>query len=277
MYSMTEESNFDRQSPIGIFDSGLGGLTVLKEIHKLLPEENLIYFGDSGRAPYGTKSKETVIRYTHQDINFLISHNVKMIVIACNTASACCFPEIEQDFGVPIVEVIGPGANAAAKATSSGNVAVIGTPMTISSEVYKAALLKIAPKIQYFGKACPLFVPLVEEGWWNNHIAKAVAEEYLKPISESGADTLVLGCTHYPLLSDTIRSVLGSVNLINSASVVADAVRDKLTQLNLLKNSKSHGTIEYYTSDNAEKFAGLGSIFLGEKLKNVNKIEIEKY
>lgn len=270
-------SKSGRNSPIGIFDSGLGGLTVLKEIHKLLPEEDIIYFGDNGRAPYGTKSKETVVRYTHQDINFLLSHNVKMIVIACNTASACCFPNIQYDLDIPLVEVVGPGAKAAANATVCGTVAVIGTPMTISSEVYKTALSKFAPEVRYFGKACPLFVPLAEEGWWDNHIARAVAEEYLKPVSESGADTLVLGCTHYPLLAGTISSVLGSVKLINSASAVANAVREKLIESDILCCQNKPGNIQYFTSDDAEKFISLGSLFIGETLKNVSKIEIEKY
>lgn len=264
----------EKDRPIGIFDSGLGGLTVLKEIQKLLPDENLIYFGDNGRTPYGTKSKETVIRYTFQDIDFLLSHNVKMIVIACNTASSCSLPHVIAKCEVPVVEVVGPGSRAA---SAGKKIAVIGTPATIESGVYRTALANISPEIQYFGKACPLFVPLVEEGWWDNEIARAVAAEYLRPVAESGADTLILGCTHYPLLIPAIRSVLGdSIRLVNSARAVADEVELRLRNLNLLR-SGTCGKVSFYTSDSAEKFASLGSVFLGRTLEDVYKIDIEAF
>lgn len=263
--------------PIGIFDSGLGGLTVLKEIHRLLPDEDLIYFGDSGRTPYGTKSRETVIRYTFQDIHFLLSHQVKMIVIACNTASSCSLPRVLASCDTPIVEVVGPGARAAAAATGNRRIAVIGTPATVASGVYKTALSKIDAEIRYFGKACPLFVPLAEEGWWDNAIAKAVAAEYLGAVAETGADTMILGCTHYPLLIPAIRSVLGdSVFLVNSALAVAKEVRRRLEETELLRNG-GQGKLSFYTSDSAEKFASLGSVFLGQPLKDVSKIDIEAY
>ena len=264
----------EKDRPIGIFDSGLGGLTVLKEIQKLVPDEDLIYFGDNGRTPYGTKSKETVIRYTFQDINFLLSHNVKMIVIACNTASSVSLPHVIAKCDTPVVEVVGPGSRAA---STGKKVAVIGTPATIESGVYKTALANISPEIQYYGKACPLFVPLVEEGWWDNAITKAVAAEYLQPVAASGADTLILGCTHYPLLIPAIRSVLGdSIHLVNSARAVADEVHLRLQNLNLLRRNH-HGKISFYTSDSAEKFASLGSIFLGQTLEDVSKIDIEAF
>lgn len=267
----------DKDRPIGIFDSGLGGLTVLKEIHRLLPNEDLIYFGDNGRTPYGTKSKDTVIRYTFQDINFLMSHDVKMIVIACNTASACSLPHVTKMCSVPVVEVVGPGSRAA---SSGRKVAVIGTPATIESGVYKAALARVSPDIQYFGKACPLFVPLAEEGWWDNAIARSVAAEYLRPVVDSGADTLILGCTHYPLLIPSIRAVTGdSVRLINSAKAVAEEVRTQLAGLDIMNENTggAGGKISFFTSDSAEKFASLGSMFLGQTLNDVQKIDIEAY
>ena len=176
--------------PIGVFDSGIGGLTVLKEINRLLPQESIVYFGDSGRAPYGTKSKETVIKYTFQDIRFLQNQDVKMIVIACNTASACSLDRVKHSFDFPIVEVVGPGSAAAARATLNNRVGVIGTPATIASGVYEKAIMKINNKIEIFS-TCPMFVPLVEEGWWENDIAFRIAEEYLGPLKELGIDTLV--------------------------------------------------------------------------------------
>ena len=270
----------DCDRPIGIFDSGLGGLTVLKEIHKMLPNEDLVYFGDNGRTPYGTKSKETVIRYTFQDIHFLQTHRVKMIVIACNTASSCSLPQVIAKSDIPIVEVIGPGSHAAVNATVNEKIAVIGTPATISSGVYKTALENILPGVQYFGKACPLFVPLVEEGWWDNDIAKAVAAQYLKEVAASRADTMILGCTHYPLLISAIRSVLGdSVFLVNSALAVANEVKMRLREFCMLREASADhtGKMSFYTSDSAEKFAALGSVFLGEPLEDVHKIEIEEY
>ena len=264
----------EKDRPIGIFDSGLGGLTVLKEIQNMLPNENLIYFGDSGRAPYGTKSKETVIRYTFQDIGFLMSKHVKMIVIACNTASACSLPRVIANCDIPVVEVVGPGSRAA---SGGKKVAVIGTSATIESGVYKTALSNLSPEITYYGKACPLFVPLVEEGWWDNDIAKAVAAEYLVPVAESGADTLILGCTPYPLLIPAIRSVLGdSIRLINSARAVAEEVALRLRELNLLCTG-TPGKISFYTSDSAEKFSSLGSVFLGRPLEDVSRVDIEAF
>lgn len=170
--------------PIGVFDSGLGGLTVLKEIKNLLPRESIVYFGDSGRAPYGSKSKETVVKYTFQDIRFLLNQDIKMIVIACNTASACSLDQVKNSFDIPIVEVVGPGAATAVRETVNKKVGVIGTVATVSSGVYEKAILKLDPEIEIYQKACPLFVPLVEEGWWENDIALRIAEEYLLPLKE---------------------------------------------------------------------------------------------
>ena len=266
--------------PIGIFDSGLGGLTVLNAVHRLLPKEQLVYFGDSGRAPYGTKSKETIIKYTYQDINFLLSKGVKMIVIACNTASACSLESVRRGYSIPIVEVVGPGAQAAARATKTGHIGVIGTPATIGSGVYARAIKKLLPNCQCSKKACPLFVPLVEEGWWDHEVSQLVAEEYLKDLKSAELDSLVLGCTHYPLLTAVIQKVMGDqVTLINSAKEVALAVKDSLMKLDMCRDPEllsGAGEMKFYTSDSVDKFASLGSVFLNMPIDAVKKVEIEK-
>ncbi len=266
--------------PIGIFDSGLGGLTVLNAVHRLLPKEQLVYFGDSGRAPYGTKSKETIIKYTYQDINFLLSKGVKMIVIACNTASACSLESVRRGYSIPIVEVVGPGAQAAARATKTGHIGVIGTPATIGSGVYERAIKKLLPNCQCSKKACPLFVPLVEEGWWDHEVSQLVAEEYLKDLKSAELDSLVLGCTHYPLLTAVIQKVMGDqVTLINSAKEVALAVKDSLMKLDMCRDPEllsGAGEMKFYTSDSVDKFASLGSVFLNMPIDAVKKVEIEK-
>lgn len=263
--------------PIGVFDSGLGGLTVLSAIHKLMPNEDIVYFGDSGRTPYGTKSKETVLKYTFQDMNFLVKQGVKMIVIACNTASACSLKTVRKHYSLPIVEVVEPGSRAAVKATRNGKVGVIGTAATVASGVYENAVKSILPECDFHAKACPLFVPLVEEGWWNNEISKSIASAYLCDMKESGVDTLVLGCTHYPYLQKVIGEVMGDgIILVNSALEVAKSVRDEIAKNNLAADSDKVGTVSYFTSDSVDKFASLGSVFLGEEMKNVTKVAIDK-
>ena len=266
--------------PIGIFDSGLGGLTVLNAVHKLLPHEDLVYFGDNGRAPYGTKSRETIIKYTFQDINFLLKQDVKMIVIACNTASACSLAEVMKGYNIPLVEVIGPGAKAGAKATKTGHIGVIGTPATIGSGVYENAIKNILPDCKCSKKACPLFVPLVEEGWWDNEIAQMAAEKYLSEMREEGVDSLVLGCTHYPMLARVIQRVMGDkVTLINSAKEVALAVQEKLNQTDNFhpeNTDGASGSVKFYTSDSIEKFSSLAGMFLDMPVDFVEKVNIEK-
>ena len=264
--------------PIGVFDSGIGGLTVLKEINRLLPQESVVYFGDSGRAPYGTKSKETVIKYTFQDIRFLQNQDVKMIVIACNTASACSLDRVKHSFDIPIVEVVGPGAAAAARATVNKRVGVIGTPATIASGVYEKAIMKIDNEIEIFSKPCPMFVPLVDEGWWENDIAFRIAEEYLNPFKELGIDTLVLGCTHYPLLQNTIQKVMGdNVKLVNSALEVAKVVKEEIESNNCQRDGNIRPVYRYYTSDSVEKFESLGNSILNSMIHSAEKVDIERY
>lgn len=264
--------------PIGIFDSGLGGLTVLNAVMEMMPNESTVYFGDSGRAPYGTKSKETVIKYTFQDINFLLSKDVKMIVIACNTASACSLDIVKNSFDVPIVEVIQPGAAAATATTSSNKIGVIGTSATINSGVYEDAIRNNMKDAMIYSKACPIFVSLAEEGWWDNDIADRIVEEYLTSIKSEDIDTLILGCTHYPLLKNCIQRFMGDkVTLINSAVEVAKVVKKTLEENDLLRMTDSDPDHMYFTSDSVEKFQQLGSTFLHRKIDCAKKADIEEY
>ncbi len=266
--------------PIGIFDSGLGGLTVFKEIADQLPGESLIYFGDSGRAPYGTKSSDTVIKYTLQNIRFLLSHDIKMIVIACNTMSAHGYEIVKKSHHLPIIEVIGAGARAAVAETKNKKLGIIGTTATINSCAYQKAINKIDNSIEIFQRACPLFVPLVEEGqeWWENNITYQVAEQYLRSIKEIGVDTLVLGCTHYPLLKNTIAKVMGNgVKLVSSAQEVARVVKSAISDNNIQREPGCKPVYSYYTSDSVEKFEALCSIILGVTVNSAEKVDIEKY
>lgn len=264
--------------PIGIFDSGLGGLTVLRATMDMNPAENMVYFGDNGRAPYGTKSKEVIVKYTFQDINFLLSHDVKMLVIGCNTASACSLEKVRENFDLPIIDVVGPGARAAARQTRNGRIGVIGTAATVGSKVYEKAILEQNPELQIFSQACSLFVPLVEEGWWENSIAESVCREYLEPLKQQGVDTLVLGCTHYPFLKNTIQKVMGpDVLLVNSAVEVAKVVKSTLEELDLKNDGKAAAQYGFYTSDSVEKFEALGSTFLNREIQNAKKADIEHY
>lgn len=264
--------------PIGVFDSGLGGLTVLKEIMELIPTESVVYFGDNGRAPYGTKSKETVLKYTFQDIRFLLNQDIKMIVIACNTASACSLQTVKNSFDIPVIEVVEPGALTAVRETRNKKVGVIGTSATVSSGVYERAIHRLDGSIQIYSRACPLFVPLAEAGWWENDIAYRIAEEYLIPLKNEGIDTLVMGCTHYPLLQETIRSVMGpEVSLVSSAREVAKVVKDVITENNMARDKDIKPVYRYYTSDSVELFESLGNSILDTRIQAAEKVDIEKY
>lgn len=264
--------------PIGVFDSGLGGLTVLKEIMDLIPTESVVYFGDCGRAPYGTKSREMVVKYTFQDIRFLLNQDIKMIVIACNTASACSLELVRNNFNIPVIEVVQPGARTAVKATKNRKVGIIGTEGTINSGVYGKTISRIDNTIETFSKACPLFVPLVESGWWDNDIAFRTAEEYLKALKEEGIDTLVLGCTHYPLLKGIISRVMGEeVALVSSAMEVAKVVKEVIMEYNINRDDKVKPVYRYYTSDSVEKFESLGGAILSREIRSVERVDIERY
>ena len=263
--------------PIGVFDSGIGGLTVLKEIWKALPNESTIYFGDNGRTPYGTKSHETIVTYSLQNMQFLLSQDVKMIVIACNSASAHAYKAVRAQAKVPVVEVITPGAAQAVEATRTGRIGIIATRATVNSGIYKAAVENEAgirlktglnrealEQLYIEQAACPLFVSLAEEGWWDTEITKLAAEEYLKQLKKNHIDTLILGCTHYPLLMKTIGEVMGpDTSLINSGASVAREVENVLKRNQLMNRSGDVPQHIFYTSDDPQMFENLATPFLG--------------
>ncbi|WAM34443.1 glutamate racemase [Caldicellulosiruptor morganii] len=263
--------------PIGIFDSGLGGLTVFKEIVKLMPNENIVYFGDTARIPYGSKSRETVTKFAAQNTRFLLSKNVKIVVVACNTASAYAYEYLKNQFEIPVVAVIEPGAKAAVFTTKNKKVGVIGTEGTIASGSFEKKILEFDPEIEVFSKPCPLFVPLVEEGWVDKEVTYLVAREYLEEFRQKGIDTLVLGCTHYPFLQKVIKKVLPGVSLVNPALETAKQTYEVLKQADMLNLSSEEPTYYFYASDNLKKFESVASIFLNEKIKCEEKIDIEKY
>lgn len=264
--------------PIGIFDSGIGGLTVIKEVMKILPNEDIYYFGDTARVPYGNKSPETVTKFSFQNTRFLISKGVKAIVIACNTASAFSIESVKENFKLPVLGVIDPGARAAARETKSGKIGIIGTEGTIASKAYEKAIKRIYPDAEIFAYPCPLFVPLVEEGWAGSKVSYLVAEEYLSPLKKAGVDTLVMGCTHYPLLKKVVGDIMGpDVALINPAEETAVDLMQVLIQKGLQNESNEGSQYRYYVSDNADKFSRVGANFLNKEVFNIDKIDIEKY
>lgn len=270
---MREDKRTDSKLPIGIFDSGLGGLTVMSAIMKALPNENIIYFGDTAHVPYGSKSKEAVTRYALDIASFLVSKKVKMIVVACNTASAVALEKLRGKFKVPIIEVIGPGAKAALSATKCRRIGVIGTEATIRSSSYAKAINKLRPDAKVFSKACPLFVPLAEEGWLEHKVTNIVAREYIKPLLKNNIDALVLGCTHYPLIKKTIAGVVGKdVKLIDSSETAANEVLETLGELGLSNLSPKKGRYEYFVSDIPQKFSEIACRFLGRAIKPVRKV-----
>ncbi len=264
--------------PIGIFDSGIGGLTVLKELVEQMPNEKMIYFGDTGRIPYGTKSREAVIKYSFQCIRFLLSKDVKAIIIACNTASAVALAPALKEFDIPIIGVVESGAKAAVKGTSNDKIGVIGTTGTINSNAYQKEIRALSPQAEVIGQDCPLFVQIVEDGWEDTEVAKLTAEKYLIDMKEHDVDTLVLGCTHYPILRYTLYKVLGEdVKLINPAYETAIEGKELLTERKLLtENIDEVDNIEFYVSDDPEKFRRIGGNMLNRNIQSVKKIDIEK-
>lgn len=251
--------------PIGIFDSGIGGLTVLKELVKVLPEENTIYLGDTARVPYGTKSAETVIRYSLEIASFLTAFDIKTLVVACNTASAYAIEELRKNLSIPVIGVIEPGAKMAASVTKNKKIGVIGTEGTIRSNAYPDAIKKVSPEATVFARACPLFVPLAEEGWTGNEPARLTAEIYLDSLKKEGIDVLLLGCTHYPLLKDIISSVMGKgVSLIDSGYAVSIEVKRILHEEGTLKKNPSPPLRRFFVTDSPERFALVGRRFLND-------------
>lgn len=264
--------------PIGIFDSGLGGLTVLQEIQKLLPSEDLVYFGDTARIPYGTRSEETLVKYCRQDVAFLKSKDVKYIVVACGTASSVLLLR-EGIVPFPFTGVIVPATRAALSATRNKKVGILGTAATIRSGAYPKCIAGVNSEILVLSKACPLFVPLVENGFFGEkcEVARLVAEEYLSEIKAQECDTVILGCTHFPILSDVISDVLGdTVTLINPAVETAKRVKEQLMELDLCAERKRKGQSEYFVSDSKEDFCQNASLFLGHSVaQEARKIDIE--
>jgi glutamate racemase len=256
-------------APIGVFDSGLGGLTVAHAIMRQLPAESLIYFGDTARVPYGPKSPDTVRRYSREISAFLIEQGVKAIVVACNTATAHALPALRDELEVPVIGVVEPGARAAVRATRSGHIGVIGTAGTIRSQAYVRAIHAENPDVRVTALACPLFVPLVEEGWTNHEAAHLIAEEYLAPFVKDAIDTLVLGCTHYPLLKPLIGEIVGrSVRLIDSAEETAADAR-RMLAANDLPAPDGEGAYRFIASDDPQQFLTLGRRFLGSAIERV--------
>lgn len=262
-----------KQEAIGVFDSGVGGLTVVKALAHELPHEHLIYFGDTARVPYGTKSAETIIRYSVENSIFLLNHKVKCIVIACNTASAYALEHLQHLFKVPVIGVITPGVEAALAVSKNRKIGVIGTSATIHSNVYKQEIQKRDPHTTVISLACPLFVPLVEEGYLGHAATQLLTREYLEPIKESGIDTLILGCTHYPLLKEQIQEVLGSkIHIVDSAQACAKAVAKVLSEKELHGNQQQPGISKFFVSDDPSKFEAMAIKFLGSPLSHIEKI-----
>lgn len=262
--------------PIGIFDSGIGGLTVVKEVIKAMPDEDIIYFGDTARIPYGSKSKETVTEFSRQIMRFLISKNVKAVIIACNTVSSNCYETLRSEFDIPIVEVVKPGVESCLNVTKTDRVGVIGTASTIKSHAYERRLKKAREDIVVFQKSCPLFVPLAEEGFTDNEIVKLTTEFYLKELKEKNIDALILGCTHYPHLKKTISEYMGKgVTIVDPATETAHKMKDFLSKNNMEGNSEKAKRY-FYCSDNSEQFDEVCLHALGIESRS-QKIDIEKY
>jgi glutamate racemase len=261
--------------PIGVFDSGIGGLTVLKETIRMLPHEHTIYLGDTARVPYGIRSPETVIQYSFENTKFLSTRDIKLLVIACNTASSISLDAIKNSISIPVIGVIEPGAKAAVKATRNKRVGIIGTDATIMSNAYTNVIKAFDERIEVCGLPCPLFVPLVEEGWTEGNIATLIARKYLKDIKKNHIDTLVLGCTHYPLLKTVISKVMGKgIRLIDSAVETSHEIKKTLEALTIIRKEEDRPVRKFYVTDAPEKFLKLGERFLGKKIEHIEKITV---
>ena len=258
---------------IGIFDSGIGGLTVYQQIAALLPAENLIYLGDTARCPYGTKSHDVVMRYACENSDFLAERNIKMLVVACNTASAVALGALQERYAMPVIGVIQPGASAAVRVSRNKKIGVIGTEATIASGAYTKALRALDSSLEMYTRACPLLAPLVEEGWVENDVARSTVAAYLSSLKQSGIDTLILGCTHYPLLKKTIAAYLGGrVQLIDSAEETAKVVRATLAD-NDRTRSNGPGRGSFFVTDSPDQFIRVGARFLGDVVESAVRLE----
>lgn len=278
---MDEQINSRALAPVGVFDSGVGGLTVAREIMRQLPNEKIVYFGDTARVPYGSKSKETILKYSRQIIRFLKTKGVKAIVVACNTASALALEEIRDEIDMPIIGVVKPGAKVAVEKTVNKRVGVIATEATISSGLYTDYIKAQDADVAVYSKACPLFVPLVEEGWLKDSVTEEVARRYLEELKEQNIDTLVLGCTHYPLLRNMIGKLMGDeVTLVNPAYETAVSLGELLEENGLAAGNENRYASEmydFYVSDAAEKFKKFANSILPFRIENISQINIEEY
>ena len=278
---MKQNEDQKKHAPIGVFDSGVGGLTVVREIMRQLPNERIVYFGDTARVPYGSKSKDTVTRYSKQIVRFLQSRDVKTIVVACNTASAYALDEIEHTLDLPMIGVVKPGAKTAVEVTQNKKVGVIATEATIGSQMYNQYIKKLDPGVQIYEKACPLFVPLVEEGLWQDPVTDEIANRYLSELIDLGIDTLILGCTHYPLLRSTIGRIMGEgVTLVNPAYETARGLGELLREKDLLNDKKpelGENQYQFYVSDSAQKFKNFANSIIKYGILSAKTIPIEEY
>jgi glutamate racemase len=266
----------EKEKPIGVFDSGIGGMSVMKQLISAMPNEDIVYFGDTARVPYGSKSNATVVEYSMQIAKFLANKNIKALVVACNTVSSIALPSLRQKYNIPIIGVIEPGAEFALRETKTGRIGVIGTRATIANNAYSKSILKRNPKVEVFEKACPLFVPLAEEGWLKHKAVYDIAEEYLKELRDLNIDTLVLGCTHYPILREVIQEVIGKdVKLVDSGVTTAEVVREEIDRIGFLTNSNSMGNQRIFVTDINPNFKDVAELFLGMKLKEIDKVDLE--
>lgn len=265
-------------NPIGIFDSGIGGLTVVKQLLRMLPNENLVYFGDTARVPYGTKSKKLIRQYALEDAAFLMKFDIKLLVIACNSASAAAVDLLKSALPVPVTGVIDPGVHAAIRASRNRRIGVIGTTATIGSNAYNDSLKKLDPDVKVFGQPCPILVSLVEEGWSGEEVTRLAVRKYLEPLLEARVDTLILGCTHYPVIKDLIQQEAGQdVRLIDSGEETALVVRGMLEKLNMERKSAEPGAVDFYVSDIPGKFDEVGTRFLGQPLVNARRVDFDEF
>lgn len=270
-----------RHAPIGVFDSGVGGLTVVREIMRQIPNESICYFGDTARVPYGSKSKETVSRFSRQIVRFLRTHQVKTIVVACNTASAYALDELERETDIPMIGVVKPGAKVAANVTRNGKIGVIATEATIRSQIYTQYIKELSSSATIYGKACPLFVPLVEEGLWQDPVTDEIARRYLSELIDCGIDTMIMGCTHYPLIRSTLGRIIGEeVTLVNPAYETALELKTMLKKRGLLNEEPpklGSNQYQFYVSDGAEKFKQFANSIIKYGILSAKTVNIEEY
>lgn len=270
-----------KNAPIGVFDSGVGGLTVAREIMRQIPNEKIIYFGDTARVPYGSKSKETVTRFSKQIVRFLQTHQVKTIVVACNTASAYALDELEKETDIPVIGVLKPGAKTAAEVTKNGKIGVIATEATIGSQMYNKYIQELNKQVTIYGKACPLFVPLIEEGLWQDPVTDEIAKRYLTELIDIDIDTLILGCTHYPLIRSTLGRIMGeNVTLVNPAYETAIELKELLISRGMLNDEPpklGENQYQFYVSDVADKFKTFANSIIKYGILSAKTINIEEY